>query len=329
MKLMKNLTLAAIAVGLLIPSTALSKRIIKMATLAPENSPWMRVFRAAANEIKKETGGEVQIKIYGGGQRGDEKVVINKMKSGQLDGAAITSVGLALIAPEILVLQAPGLIKNYKQLDYVREHLRERFEKALLEKGFVLVGWGDVGYTYMFSNTPIKTPSDLKDAKPWVWASDPVLRTLYERAGAKPTPLTVPDVMQNLTTGTIEAFYASPIAAIALQWYNHAKYITNLRLTIGVGATVVTKKLWDSISDEDKAKFEKVNSKWHGVLIKKIRKDNNKGLKTLKDRGIQIVEPDKAAWKALFTQVQKDLVKEGIFSQALLDEVRKLASQAK
>ena len=56
-----------------------------------------------------------------GGVRGDEELVVRKMKSGQLDGAAVTAVGLSKIVPNALVLQLPGLFDSYKELDYVSE----------------------------------------------------------------------------------------------------------------------------------------------------------------------------------------------------------------
>ncbi len=327
--MINRILITLLIAGLLAP-TALANEpiVIKMATLAPEKSAWMRVFRAAAKEIEKESKGQVKIRIYGGGSRGDEKVVIRKMKSGQLHGAAITSVGLAQIAKEVLVLQSPGLIQNYKQLDFVRKKMKTRFEKKLADAGFILLGWGDVGYTYLMSNTPVAKPSDLANAKPWVWSSDPVMAALYKAAGATPTPLPVPEVLQNLTTGVIEAFYGSPLAAIALQWFSHAQFITNQKITVGIGATVVTKSVWDKASAEQKALIQSVNAKYHGLLKKKIRADNSKAVKTLKKRGVEIVQPDKAAWQSLFKKVQEDLVGK-VYSRELLNEVRKLVSSAR
>ncbi len=292
----KYLLLFMVTVCLVLPSTVFAKPvIIKMATLAPAKSAWMRVFNAAAREIFKRTNGEVKIRIYGGGRRGDEKVVVRKMKSGQLDGAAITSVGLAQIAKEILVLQAPLVITNYKQLDYVRSKLQDRFSKALEDQGFMLVGWGDVGYTYLFTDTPVSRPSEIKNNKPWVWSSDPVFQSLFRIAGVQATPLPVPEVLQNLTTGLINSFYASPLAAIALQWSDHCKYITSMPLSIGVGATVVTKAAWDKVTPEQRTIIQEVNNKWHKVLIKKVRKDNIKSVKVLKEKkNVKIIKVSKA-----------------------------------
>ena len=152
------------------------------------------------------------------------------------------------------------------------------------------------------------------------------MAALYKEAGATPTPLPVPEVLQNLTTGVIEAFYGSPLAAIALQWFSHAKYITNQKITVGIGATVVTKKTWDMATPEQKKLIHEINAKYHGMLKKKIRKDNAKAVKTLKKRGIEIVQPNKAAWNALFKKVQQKLVGK-VYPQELLNTVRKLAAQ--
>ncbi len=334
MKALRTAVLLAVSLGLLLPTSASAQKkvTIKMATLAPEKSAWMTVFKAGAKEIKKKSNGVINIKIYGGGRRGDEKVVVRKMLSGQLDGAAVTSVGLAQIAPEVLVLQAPRLIRNYKQLDYVRSRLKERFAKAMLKKGFVLLGWGDVGYTYLFTSKPVAKPSDMKGVKPWVWSSDPVMQSLFKLSGVRATPLPVPEVLQNLTTGLIDSFYTSPLAAIALQWGDYAKHITGLPITIGVGATVVTKKAWDKATPEQRALIQSVNKKWHNVLINKVRKDNKSSVGVLKNKkGLQVTKvsaADKAAWEKLAIRVQNDLAGR-IYPKSLLNEVKALVKQAK
>ena len=324
--LYRSLSLAVLLLAALPrPAVAQEKRVVKLATLAPDRSAWMNVFRAAAKETMAKTGNLVQIKIYGGGRRGDEKVVVKKMMSGNLDGAAITSVGLAQIAPEILVLQAPRLIRNYAQLDRIREKLQPRFEKLLLDKGFILLGWGDVGYTYLFSATPVVNPEDLKNTKPWVWASDPIMQEVYKQLGVSATPLPVPEVLQNLNSGLINCIYGSPLAAMALQWADHGKYITGIPLTIGVGATVVTKRLWDTLTDEQKKVVREVGDKWHKILVRKVRKDNDKSVAVLKEqKGFQIAKVDAAAaakWNALAVKVQDALVGR-VYPQSLLNEVR-------
>jgi len=326
----KTLISVAAAAMFLVPTVAQADKpiVIKVGTLAPANSPWGRVFKRAAKEVQSATNGAVKIKVYPGGQRGDEKVMVRKMKSGQLQGAAITSVGLAQISKEILVLQAPGLIRSNKQLDCVRGKLADRFEKSLAAKGFTLLGWGDVGKTYLMGGSQIKDPSDLKNAKPWVWESDPVFGSLYRLAGAKATPLTVPDVLQGLSNSVIDTIYSSPVATTSLQWHPHVKYINAKLISVGVGATLVTQKAWDQATPEQKETIRAITAKWHDVLKAKVRSMNSKALKTLKGQGAVIVKGDSGKWNALFKRVQEDLVGK-IYSRSLLDEARRHAKACK
>src|SRR5262245_15052820 len=93
----KLLSVAAVAaLGAAHPARAENVEI-RLATLAPSGSPWMEVLNKAQAEIKEKTSSRVTLKYYEGGQQGDERDFVRKIGLGQLDGAAITSVGLAMI----------------------------------------------------------------------------------------------------------------------------------------------------------------------------------------------------------------------------------------
>lgn len=329
-RLVRTLLLSLFLCGLG-ASAAHAEVTIKMATLAPERSAWDKVFRAFQKDLEKETAGRVKLKIYAGGVQGDETVVVKKMKTGQLGGAAITAVGLGAIYPDVLVLQLPTLFKGYKDLDHARNALRERFDKEFESRGYVLLGWGDVGLAHLFSNAPIRRPEDLKKVKMWAWTADPIAGAIATQAGSSPVPLGVPDVLPSLNTGLIDAFYASPLAAIALQWFTKAKYMTEEPIALGIGATVVSKAQWDAIPPEDQAIVRRVSDKWHAILVKKVRQDNAKSVPLLQKQGIELVKmsaDDKAAWQRLSAAVQKDLAGK-VYPQSLLDDVKRLAAEAR
>ena len=67
---------------------------LKIATLAPENSTWMKEMRAGAEEISKRTEGRVQLKFYGGGVMGNDRKVLRKMRIGQLHGDELVDLGV-------------------------------------------------------------------------------------------------------------------------------------------------------------------------------------------------------------------------------------------
>jgi TRAP-type C4-dicarboxylate transport system substrate-binding protein len=97
--------------------------VLRIATLAPNGSSWMRVFSAWNNSLKQATGHRLALRFYAGGAAGDERDAVLKMKAGQMDGAAVTTVGLGQMVRSVLVLQAPGVCNTYRRVDAVREKL--------------------------------------------------------------------------------------------------------------------------------------------------------------------------------------------------------------
>ncbi len=264
---------------------------LRVATLAPDGSAWMKVLSAGAKKIKEATSGRVSIKYYSNGVQGDEKDVVRKMGLGQLDGAALTSVGLSLIEKSIRVLELPRLVKNTKELDHARGRMWGRIQKRFEKKGYKLApGGGDVGWVYLYSNTPIKSLADLKKVKMWRWSEDGIVKAMFSKLGVSGVPLGVPEVMPALNTGRINGCYGSPVAMVALQWYTKVKYATSLPMSYGIGGSVLRKDVWDKISGDDQKAIEKILKVQARKLRKIIRKDNGRALKAMKRAGVKIVE---------------------------------------
>src|SRR5262249_19691569 len=134
---------------------------LKIATLAPEGSAWMTSFHEWAKNVEEHTAGKVKIKFFAGGTAGDERDAVRKMRLGQLNGAAVPAIGLGLIKSEVRLLELPMLIDSYSELDFVRNKLDAELRQKFVDKGYVLLAWGDVGPVHIFSNTPIKGKADL------------------------------------------------------------------------------------------------------------------------------------------------------------------------
>jgi TRAP-type C4-dicarboxylate transport system substrate-binding protein len=299
-----------------------AKYELKIASLAPKGSSWMKSFEKTNREIKKATNGEVALKIYGGGVMGDEGAMVRKMRTGQLDGAAVTNVGLGDIAADLLVLQLPLMFKNYRELDYVREKMSPTLEKILADKGFVLLHWGDVGFNYVFSNTPVHVPSDLRQTKFWVWDADPISKKVSEVAGVNGVLMGVPDVLPSLQTGVLDAFGNSPYGAVALQWHTKAKYVLNLKVAMVIGGLVVSKKSFDKIPAEHQAKILEISKKNGVDLLSQIRKDNQNAIKTIQGSDIQLTKPKEIkVWLKLASDVEKQLSGK-LFPASLVKEMK-------
>jgi TRAP-type C4-dicarboxylate transport system substrate-binding protein len=299
---------------------------IKIATLAPEGSTWMKTMHKIDDDVRAKTGNRVGFKFFPGGVQGDEKDVIRKMRNGQVHGAAFTGFGLGSIVPEVRVLELPFMFDNLDELDYVRAQTNDYYTKAFDDKGYALLGWTDVGFVYLFTRNPVKAPADMAAQKWWIWSGDPLAEIFFKAFKIAPIPLAAPDVLTSLQTGVVDAVYSSPLACVALQWYSRVKYMSDIPVTHAISAVLVSKKALAGVSDADLAAIEEVSRTNLAELTAKTRVQNNEAIEEIKKEGVQVVAVDAAARKD-FTDRGRAAWSEGVgtlYTQDLLDRVKKM-----
>jgi TRAP-type C4-dicarboxylate transport system substrate-binding protein len=321
----------AVVLALVLAPAWADAREIKLATLAPKGSAWAKIFDKAARDIAKATNGSLKIKWYYSGQQGDEADVVRKMTGGQLDGAALTAVGLSLIVKEVRVLELPMLFKNDKELDAVRGQLEPDFEKQFRAANYELLTWGDVGWVHYYANVELKSKAALRGAKMWLWTTDAVMSRFYKELGVNGVPLEVPNVLPSLQTGLIDACYGSPLAAVALQWYTKVKYATSIPVSYSLGAMIIRKDVFDSLSAAEQKALVAASKVMGKELLGNVRKDNERAKKAMGKAGITFTDTPAAFVGDLETAAQataKGLVNK-VYDQALYDRVIQLRDAAR
>ena len=264
---------------------------IKFATLAPEGSTWMKAMRNFTTETEAKTAGRIKFKFYAGGVSGDEKDVVRKIRLGQLQGGGFTGFGIGEIAPEARILDTPFLFKNAKEIDYIYKTLDADFRKLFEARGYVLLGWAEVGNVNIFTNTPITRQEDLKKIKMWIWEGDPIAEATFAALGIKPIPLSIADVQSSLQTGMINGVYGSPLSVMAMQWFTRMKYVFALPLTNASGAVVISKKSFDQLSKDDQKVMLELGDKYFRALTLQSRKDNDQSIAILKSKKLIFTDP--------------------------------------
>lgn len=303
---------------------------LRIATLAPSGSSWMQVFNAWNQTIEKQTNDTLRLRFYAGGSQGDERDFVRKMRAGQMDGAALTTTGLGQLVRSVLVLSVPGVLQEYDELDRVRAKLGPRFEQMFEEAGYKLLGWGDVGKTRLFSKERIERPSDLKSHRPWAWKDDLIFTEFLKVVGANPVRLGVPEVYPALQTGMVDTLPASALAAVSLQWYTQLKYVAAKNSGIIVGAAIIRKDKFDSLTDEQQQVLVETGARAHVALNKVIRRDDDKAYEAILERGITAVSTSayEAEWAEVGKQVRQRLAGR-LYPEGLLEEVMAAAEKQK
>lgn len=310
-------------------SAVAAPTVLKVGSLAPRESPWGQVLRVWAKAVKEKTKGEVELEIFWNATQGDEGAQMSKMKTGQLDGAIVTAVGLGVVDPNVNVLQVPGLYASWVQLDKVRDALKPRFDKTFRDAGFELIGWGDIGLDRLMSKGfPVKTPSDLKGKRPWVWREDPVLPPFFQAAGVVPVPTSVPEAVTELSTGNVNIMSVSALAAEQLQWSSRLDFVNLMVMAPNIGGMVFSKAKLDSLTASQREVVLETGKIASKALTERIRKEDATALDRLKKR-MTVVEPSEAdlkAWAVLFDDMRGRMAK-GTFPPELLKQVEGLLKQ--
>src|ERR1019366_3527986 len=150
---------------LIVPCVQSQASSLKIATFAPDGTQWMQELRKGGEEIEKRTEGRVTVKYYPGGSMGSDRVVLRKIRAGQLQGGALTGGALAEIYPDAQIYNLPMLFRSYDELDYVRARMDKVIAQGIEAHGFVTFGITDGGFAYLMSSSQIKGVDDLKSQK--------------------------------------------------------------------------------------------------------------------------------------------------------------------
>ena len=235
---------------------------LKLATLAPENSPWHTALADMGAAWAKATAGRVVLTIFPGGSIASESSAIAKMNPAidGLQAATLTVSGLGEIDDAFNVFGMPFFFQSDEELAAVQVKLTAILSSRLEAKGYHLVNWGNAGWVQLFSKMPIRTLDDAKRAKLYTTEGEPRSVQWYTQNGFHAVPLKQSDIptQLKLPTGSINAAPSPPYFALALQFYRDAPYMLDVRLAPLTGATLITDRAWKKISAEDRTKMMEI-----------------------------------------------------------------------
>ncbi len=291
---------ALLAVSTLYPASA--ETLIKMATLVPKGSAWHQLLQEMAEDWGKLSGGQVTLRIYPGGIAGDDADVVRKMRLRTIGAGLITSTGMESIDRSVMALQIPLAIADFSEFDCVLARVTPMIEKEFAAKGFVVLGWTDGGFAHFFAKSAVRVPEDLKAQKLFVWAGDDMLVELWKNAGYNPVPLPSTEISTALQTGLVTALASPPQAAVLLQWYREADYMTKINWGVLVGGLVVSKESWEQVPDAVRPALEDSARRTMARMTALTRESQVRDVEAMAKRGLHVVELDAAAlgkWRTL------------------------------
>lgn len=327
-----HLAVALCLALLALPARAEESHKLRVATLAPKSSAWGKVFRVWEKALAQKSGGKLKLEVFYNASMGNEDTMVSKLKTGALDGAALSSVGLSRIDKNVLVMQLPAVVDSWAVLDKVRREVGPELEKRFAKEGFVIAGWGDLGLVrQMTHGFAVRRPSDLKGHHPLVWRNEPMGPTIYSAIGGiVPVPLSPTEVLPALRAKKIDALSAPSLAAEQLQWTPYLDHISERATVCAIGGSVFREKALKRLPKDLETVFWDLQKRAAKVNANRVRKLDDAAYRRLakKMTVVKLSAADREEWRKVLVPAIRQLG-QGTFDKTLVEKVIQISGKGK
>lgn len=222
---------------------------MKIATVAPEGTPWEKQLRKVRRHVEEQSGNRVKVKMFMGGSLGGEKALVRRTAQGSIQCFGGSTAALGSLVPELNVIEAPYLFTDAAQADAAldRENVIAQVRTLVEGRGFKFAFWAENGFRSWFTKErPIRTPADLRGLRMRSQEAEVHLAT-YRALGASPVPIDVTNVLTSLQTNVVDGFDNTPLFAFATSWYQAAQHFTLSEHSYQPGIIVYSKRWYDGL----------------------------------------------------------------------------------
>lgn len=280
-------------------------RELKMSTNQTEDHPNNVALMNLADRMRERTDGRINIVVYANAVLGAQTDSMASLQEGVIDLASLSAPQLVNLNPDFQVLDLPLVFDSIEhQMKALNDpELMGELYSSLEDKNMVVTGAYTQGSRNVYNTTrPVVTPDDMKGMKIRVQETDMQVK-MVEAMGGVASPMAFGEVYSALQTGVIDGAENNEASYITMKHNEVAKYYSYTRHLIGADMTVVSAKVYNSWSDEDKeiwqeeflASVDEFNELWDAKI-----KDATEQTKAA---GSQFNEVDADAFRAVLAPV--------------------------
>ncbi|MBL8965990.1 MAG: TRAP transporter substrate-binding protein DctP [Spirochaetaceae bacterium] len=313
--------IAALAAALVLAAAPLFAQLeLKVAAYVPANSPWDLGLKRLAADFDRISGGKVRLVFPQSLKAADESDIIRKMRIG-VDGALLTTMGIAELHPDSLALALPSLFRNDAEFDAALAKV-EPLIRAKLSDRYVMLTIARGGWVRFFSKAPMTYPEDLGRMRMSVSPNDEKFQRLFQSIGTRTVKGTMPELTLQLSSNAVDAFYLSPVLVASLwsQYRGKVLYMSPFRVAPFIGAVVFTKQAWDKVPAEFRPRLEEATREAARRMAADSAKLEEEAIAGLLKDGLSLSPSPadaEARWSAVYTERRNGLVA-SMFSEEFL-----------
>ena len=239
MKLTRILATSLLALGAsALAATAQTE--LRLATMAPPNTPWMALMESWAENVAEKSGGDLTISIYHSGQLGNEFDTARQTQRGRIDLINMSGSALTELVPAIALMSTPFMFDSEEVLDCVYDsEFGDRLIEVIEAQGFSFLQWGETGWIYLAAQDDLTDVANAAGYRVRV-APHPISRLIWNSVGAQGVEVHFAEAPAALQTGMIRGSEAAGLSMLGFGLHQAAPHIHELRHNHQAGAMLLS-----------------------------------------------------------------------------------------
>jgi tripartite ATP-independent transporter DctP family solute receptor len=311
--------------GLFLAGPAAAQLELKFGHVGNPGSLFAKSAEEFAKRANSKLGGKATVVVFGASQLGGDKELLQKLKLGTVD-LALPSTVMSSESDLFGIFEMPYLVKDRKHMNAIEKAVVwPNLAPAVEKKGLKIIAVWENGYRHITNNKrPINVPKDLDGIK---------LRTpegkwrvkMFQAYGANPSPMKFSEVFTALKTGVFDG-QENPFSQIfSAKFHEVQKYMTLTGHVYTPAYVTVGAKRWAGLPADVRKILEDTAKETQAFVYETAAKDESELLGKIKAAGVQVNEPDKAAFVKASAAVYDEFGQSVKGSKALIDKALSLA----
>lgn len=298
----------------------------------PEGNPRYVSMEKFAADVAEKTGGHVKVTVYGNGQLGTEKEMLEQVVQGTVQGMR---GGQFDFSPRLLMFTAPFLTNTRAEVTALLQSDLAKSVCAEAEEstGTVIINLCDAGGYRQFSNNshPIKTPDDLKGLKMRTNGMKTIDLT-FQQMGASTVSVPYADLYMGLKTGVADGQENPWVNVLGMKFYEVQKYFTEVNYQFHPDPFYVNASWWNSLPEEYRTVISECATEMGEYNDKLIDENSEAAKQKIIDSGAEVYVPtaeELEAFKNAVEPVYEKMISEGICTQEEMAKMKDIVASAK
>ena len=276
----------------------IQKRNLKMPIVNTITHPQGVGAKKFADLVQEKSDGKIKIKIFAGGTLGGEVEIASMMQGGTIDISMMAPAQLVGNFKEFLILDFPFVFENEKEADFVLDGpLGQKLLDQMPAQNLVGLVYMEQGFRSITnSKHPVTKLEDIQGLKLRT-IQNPLYLDLLNALGANAVPMPFTELYTALETKTVDGEENPYLTVEASKLYEVQKYFSATKHIYNSQLLLVSKKLWDSLSADEKKLFQDAAVEARDYQRKVAREMNQKSREFLIKQGMEIndIAPEEIA----------------------------------